>query len=130
MRCLMPKYNNLRRTWKYSNDFKVNAIQLSYVVGVSIKSVAEKLDIHPFMLSRWRKEYRGHVYQKVLKRHAITHSLSRAGKCTDNAHMESFFHSMKMEVIRGNVFDSDKKLRGILGSYINKYYNVSVCIQG
>jgi len=54
----MPKYNNPRRTWKYSNDFKVNAIQLSYVVGVTIKSVAEKLDIHPFMLSRWRKEYR------------------------------------------------------------------------
>lgn len=54
----MPKYNNPRRTWKYSNDFKVNAVQLSFVVGVTIKSVAEKLDIHPFMLSRWRKEYR------------------------------------------------------------------------
>jgi len=54
----MPKYNNPRRTWKYSNDFKVNAVQLSFVVGVTIKTVAEKLDIHPFMLSRWRKEYR------------------------------------------------------------------------
>jgi|TARA_B110000902_G_scaffold157852_1_gene181002 transposase len=54
----MPKYNNPRRTWKYSNDFKVNAVQLSFVVGVTIKAVAEKLDIHPFMLSRWRKEYR------------------------------------------------------------------------
>ena len=53
----MPKYNNPRRTWKYSNDFKVNAVQLSFVVGVTIKTVALKLDIHPFMLSRWRKEY-------------------------------------------------------------------------
>ncbi|MFT6902936.1 MAG: putative transposase, partial [Colwellia sp.] len=69
-------------------------------------------------------EYRGHVYQKVLKRHGIIYSLSRVGKCTDNAHMESFFHSMKMEVIRGNVFQSDKELRGTLGRYINKYYNV------
>ena len=58
MRCSMPKYNNPRRTWKYSNEFKVNAVQLSFVVGVTIKSVALKLDIHPFMLSRWRKEYR------------------------------------------------------------------------
>ena len=58
MRCSMPKYNNPRRTWKYSNDFKVNAVQLSFVVGVTIKTVALKLDIHPFMLSRWRKEYR------------------------------------------------------------------------
>jgi hypothetical protein len=37
----MPKYNNPRRTWQYSKDFKVNAIQLSYVVGVTIKSVAK-----------------------------------------------------------------------------------------
>ena len=54
-------------------------------------------------------EYRGHIYQKALKRHGIIYSLSRAGKCTDNAHMES---------------KSDKELRGTLGSYINKYYNV------
>jgi transposase-like protein len=54
----MPKYNNPRRTWQYSNEFKVNAVQLSFTVGVTIKSVAEKLDIHPFMLSRWRKKYR------------------------------------------------------------------------
>jgi len=54
----MPKYNNPRRTWKYSNDFKVNAVQLSFSTGVTIKTIAERLDIHPFMLSRWRKEYR------------------------------------------------------------------------
>ena len=70
-------------------------------------------------------EYRGQVYQKVLRCNNIVHSLSRAGKCTDNAHMESFFHSMKTEVIRGTVFKSDKELRGILGSYINKYYNAT-----
>jgi len=36
-------------------------------------------------------EYRGQVYQKALKLKGIKHSLSRAGKCTDNAHMEPFF---------------------------------------
>ena len=70
-------------------------------------------------------EYRGQVYQKALKRRGIVHSLSRAGKCTDNAHMESFFHSMKTEVIRGNVYKTDAELRGTLGSYINKYYNAT-----
>ncbi len=69
-------------------------------------------------------EYRGNIFQTALKQGKITHSLSRAGKCTDNAHMESFFHSMKCEVIRGNIFKTDKALRGTLGSYINKYYNV------
>ncbi|MCL6417932.1 DDE-type integrase/transposase/recombinase, partial [Aestuariirhabdus sp. Z084] len=45
-------------------------------------------------------EYRGGVYQAELKRHGMKHSLNRAGHCTDNAHMESFFHSLKAELIR------------------------------
>jgi transposase len=54
----MPRYNNPRKTWQYTNEFKVKAVQLTYLDGVQIKKVAETLDIHPFMLSRWRKEYR------------------------------------------------------------------------
>ncbi len=54
----MPRDNNPRKTWRYTNEFKVKAVQLSYLDGVQIKKVAETLDIHPFMLSRWRKEYR------------------------------------------------------------------------
>ena len=54
----MPKSSQPRKTWKYSNEFKAKAVQLSLMDGVQVKAVAETLDIHPFMLSRWRKEYR------------------------------------------------------------------------
>lgn len=54
----MPKYTQPRKTWKYTKDFKVKAVKLSYQEGIQSKQVAEGLDIHPFMLSRWRKEYR------------------------------------------------------------------------
>lgn len=54
----MPRYNNPRKTWRYTNEFKAKAVQLTYLDGIQIKQVAETLDIHPFMLSRWRKEYR------------------------------------------------------------------------
>jgi len=54
----MPKYNNPRKTWLYPNDFKVKAVQLSLLNDVQVKEVAKTLDIHPFMLSRWRKEFR------------------------------------------------------------------------
>jgi len=54
----MPKVINPRKTWKYDNDFKVKAVLLSLEDGVQVKDVAKALDIHPFMLSRWRKEYR------------------------------------------------------------------------
>ena len=54
----MPKYNQPRKTWQYSNEFKVKAVQLSLIKNVQVQEVASALDIHPFMLSRWRKYYR------------------------------------------------------------------------
>ena len=51
----MPKYTKPRKTWQYSNEFKVKAVQLSLIEGVQVKEVAVTLDIHPFMLSRWRE---------------------------------------------------------------------------
>ena len=54
----MPRYTQPRKTWQYTQDFKVKAVKLSYQPGIQVKQVVEGLDIHPFMLSRWRKEYR------------------------------------------------------------------------
>ena len=68
-------------------------------------------------------EYRGAEYQKDLRRHGIRHSLSRPGKCTDNAHMESFFHSLKGELIRGSTFQTADELKYALARYINDFYN-------
>jgi putative transposase len=68
-------------------------------------------------------EYRGAEYQKELRRYGILHSLSRPGKCTDNAHMESFFHSLKGELIRVTSFKSGDELKYVLAHYINDFYN-------
>lgn len=54
----MPRYTQPRRTWHYLDEFKVKAVELSLLEGVQVQEVAKTLDIHPFMLSRWRKEYR------------------------------------------------------------------------
>lgn len=47
-----------RTTYRYSKEFKATAVRLSRLQGVSIKGIAESLAIHPFMLSRWRKQAR------------------------------------------------------------------------
>lgn len=47
-----------RTTYKYSDEFKATAVKLSQLPGVAIQDVAESLYIHPFMLSRWRKQAR------------------------------------------------------------------------
>jgi len=45
----MPKSNKPRRTWKYSEEFKASAVEMSYLDGIKSNDVAEKLDIHPYM---------------------------------------------------------------------------------
>jgi transposase len=47
-----------RKVHRYTAEFKMKAVKLSSLKGVLIQDVAEALDIHPFMLSRWRKEVR------------------------------------------------------------------------
>ncbi|WP_092527511.1 IS3 family transposase [Onishia taeanensis] len=54
----MPKMITGKKTQRYSTEFKVKAVEWSHQAHRSVKAVAEALDIHPFMLSRWRKEYR------------------------------------------------------------------------
>ncbi len=47
-----------RTTYKYSDEFKATAVRLSELPDVEVQDVAASLYIHPFMLSRWRKQMR------------------------------------------------------------------------
>ena len=47
-----------RKIAKYGEKFKATAVKLSSLPGVLIQDVAAALDIHPFMLSLWRKQVR------------------------------------------------------------------------
>jgi transposase len=50
-----------RKVGRYSLEFKLKAVKLSHLPGIEVQAVAEALDIHPFMLSKWRKEARDGV---------------------------------------------------------------------
>lgn len=50
-----------RKIARYGDRFKATAVKLSSLPGVLIKDVAAALNIHPFMLSLWRKQVRDGV---------------------------------------------------------------------
>ena len=58
----MPRIIGPRKIGRYTDEFKVKAVRLTFMKGTQVKEVANSLDIHPFMLSRWRKEYREGKY--------------------------------------------------------------------
>src|SRR5574341_394600 len=47
-----------RKVQRYSNEFKVQAVRLSLHPDIQTQDVAKALDSHPFMLSRWKKDWR------------------------------------------------------------------------
>ena len=54
----MARNKGPKRVHRYTAEFKLKAVKLSGLGGVQVQDVAEALDIHPIMLSRWRKEAR------------------------------------------------------------------------
>lgn len=47
-----------KKVYRYSLEFKVQAVRLSNLPDIQTQDVARALDIHPFMLSKWKKDYR------------------------------------------------------------------------
>ena len=67
-------------------------------------------------------EYGAYRYKALLGEHGIRSSMNRPGHPGDNAHMESFFHSMKAEWIRGKTFKTINELDVAVKQYI-RFYN-------
>ena len=66
-------------------------------------------------------EYSGSAFRDRLRALGMRQSSARHGP-GENAHMESFFHSLKAEVLHGSVFETDAALRRVLCRYF-PYYN-------
>lgn len=67
-------------------------------------------------------EYAAYEFRTRLAALGIVQSMNRRGRPTDNAHMESFFHSMKSDVIHGRRFEHRVELEGVVRRYI-AFYN-------
>jgi putative transposase len=68
-------------------------------------------------------QYASDHYQGLLARHGITCSMSRRADCWGNAPMESFFASLKKELVHGADFATRAAARAAVVEYIEVFYN-------
>jgi putative transposase len=68
-------------------------------------------------------QYASDHYQRLLARHGITCSMSRRADCWDNAPMESFFASLKKELVHGADFATRAQARAAIVEDIEVFYN-------
>ena len=68
-------------------------------------------------------QYASSEFRAVLQKHQFIQSMSRKGNCWDNAVAESFFHSIKAQMIHHCKFQDIKEAEQALFNYIEVYYN-------
>lgn len=68
-------------------------------------------------------QYASDSYRERLKEAGITASMSRRGNCYDNAYVESFFHSLKVELVHRQRFKTREEARAAIFEYIEVWYN-------
>jgi transposase InsO family protein len=62
-------------------------------------------------------------YRAILARHGLVQSMSRKGDCWDNAPMESFFGSLKTELVHRTSFPTREAARRAIFEYVEAFYN-------
>lgn len=68
-------------------------------------------------------QYASDDYQKALRQYGMVCSMSRRGNCWDNAPMESWFHTLKVELIQDEVYRSRKQAMAAIFEYMEVFYN-------
>lgn len=68
-------------------------------------------------------QYASYAHKDLLEQYGIVQSMSRKGNCWDNAVAESFFHTLKTELVYHEVYETKAQANQSIFEYIEVYYN-------
>jgi len=68
-------------------------------------------------------QYTSYAFRDLLHQHGLVPSMCSTGNCYDNAVMESFFHTLKTELVYFEKYQSRREARGSVFEYIEVFYN-------
>lgn len=101
---------------RINQDLVNDALQAALLTRVRPKGVL----VH----SDRGSQYCSKSYKKILEKHAFIRSMSRKGNCRDNAVAESFFASLKKQILIGESLKTYKETEQIIFEYVEIYYNL------
>jgi putative transposase len=67
--------------------------------------------------------YASNEFRAILRTYGTRCSMSRKGDCWDKAVAESFFHTLKVELIHGKIYDTRQQAKTAIFEYIEVFYN-------
>lgn len=105
--------------WSMSNRMTADLVNNAIFMAIWSRKPAKNLIWHTDRGS----QYASRSHRNILRQHGIIQSMSRKGNCWDNAVSESFFGTLKTELIHHYKFKTREDAHKIIFEYIEVFYN-------
>jgi putative transposase len=105
--------------WSMADHMESRLVVDAMEMAVARRLPGEGLLAHTDRGSQYASDH----YQRLLRKHGIECSMSRVAQCWDNAPMESFFASLKKELVHDEDYQTRAEARTSIVEYIEVFYN-------
>ncbi len=105
--------------WAMSQLLDAALVIAALRMALNQRQYSQELILH----SDQGRQFASAAYRQVLAQHGLTASMSRKGNCYDNAFIESFFSTLKYELVYHHRFGSFAQARTAIFDYIETFYN-------
>jgi transposase InsO family protein len=112
-------YSRMVVGWSMADHMESRLVVDALEMAVARRLPGEGLLAHSDRGSQYASEH----YQRLLAKHGIECSMSGVGQCWDNAPMESFFASLKKELVHHEEYQTRAEARASIFEYIETFYN-------
>jgi len=118
--CVLDLYSRRVVGWSMSERMTSELVISALQMALQQRNPKTKVLLHH---SDRGSQYASAAFRSLLREHGITCSMSGKGNCYDNAAMESFFATLKKELIHQEDYATRAAARGSVFEYIEVFYN-------
>ena len=105
--------------WSMDDTMKVSLVNDALNMAISSRNPPKGLIWHTDRGS----QYASYSHRDLVEENGIIQSMSRKGNCWDNAVAESFFHTLKTELVYHEIYETKSQANQSIFEYIEVYYN-------
>ncbi len=105
--------------WEYADNMRADIVVRAFEKACSVRDVKPGLIFH----SDRGSHYASDIFREALEKRGAIASMSRKGDCWDNAVAESFFATIKRELLNRSIWMSLNHARAAIHEYIEVFYN-------
>jgi len=116
---IMDLYSRKIVGWSLSSSLSAELVVRSLMMALLHRNPEKGLIFH----SDRGSQYTSNAVRRLIKNYQITQSMSSTGNCYDNAITESFFHTLKTELIYWEKYQSREEAKRSIFEYIEVFYN-------